>query len=158
MPRFFAVAIIAAILVACSKQNTDAKPAASPGAAFALEHPLDASSVLVIGSKQLVATKTIAAPAIDASNTAYAAFSSELYPKLRTYCATACHAVNAYPFASDGTPLAFEIAKAYMTSNPDNSKMIQNIRASHNGVDPALAAELAPPIQKVATELAKQAR
>ncbi len=161
MSKIVALCLAAALAGACSKsKGRKSAPATTvvaptPGVPV-LEKPLDNKSVLVIGNKYLAATKTEAVVAGGAPDAALNEFQAELYPKLKTYCGTACHSNNAFPFASAGAPLAYQTAKKYMTANPDDSKMIQNIKAGHNGVDPAIAAELAPMIKKVAAELAKQ--
>ena len=140
---------------ACNKKNGSGSKGAAPAPTAVLPTPLDNKSVLVIGTKYLAATKTQTATTA-APDAALALFTTTLYPKLKVYCAAGCHVANAFPFASDGAPLAYQTAKKYMTANPDDSKMIQNIKAGHNGVKPEWAAELAPLIKAVAAAVAKQ--
>jgi hypothetical protein len=154
--RLLLALALALTATACGKKNGHKNNAATPAAAAALPvlaNPLDDKSVLVIGNKYLAATK-IQAAGEGAPEPGLAAFSTELYPKLRDNCGPGCHAVNAYPFASDGAPLAFQTAKKYMTANPDDSKMIQNIKSGHNGVKPDLAADFSAAIAKVAAAMA----
>lgn len=141
---------------ACSKKKKGGGDASAPAAVedpnFA--KPVSASSILEIGSQSLVASKTVRKNEMSTeADPALAVFEAELYPKVRQYCAAGCHDVNQRPFASDAVSLAYEIAKPFMTVNPDDSQMIINIKASHNGTDPAWAEEVGAAITKVAESM-----
>lgn len=150
--------ILAALFVAsafavnaCGKDKGRGIAGAAAADAVPLPVPLDAKSVLVISDKLLAATTIEAKASGSVQDPQLKAFEAGLYLKLKANCAAGCHAVNAFPFASDGVSLAWSVAKRYIAANPDESKMIQNVKAGHNGVNPALASELSALIQKVAT-------
>lgn len=118
------------------------------------EKPISATSILNIGVQTLAGTKLVSKNDVSTvADPAMAVFEAEIYPKVRQYCAESCHNVNQLPFASDAVTLAFETAKPFMTVNPEDSQMIKNIKASHNGTNPAWAAEIGPAITKVAEAL-----
>lgn len=131
------------------KKKDSSTPAAIVDGNF--EKPISAASTLEIGHALLAGTKLVTKNEIAAADDpALKVFEAELYPKLKLYCAAGCHDVNAKPFASDAVSLAFETAKPYMTDNVEDSQMIKNIKASHNGTKPEWAAIVGPSIQKVA--------
>lgn len=137
---------------ACKKKKSGGSAASEVDPNF--EKPVTASSVLELGSAQLAGTKIVSQNDVSAtSDPALAVFAAELHPKLKQYCAAGCHDMNQRPFASDAISLAYEMAKPFMADNPDDSQMIKNIRASHNGTNPAWAAEVGAAIQKVAAAI-----
>ena len=139
-----------AVLASCSKKKSMSSSPASSIADPNFERPLSPNSFLSIGRQNLVGTKIITKnDSLIAGDPGFKAFEANLYPKLRQYCASGCHDVNKRPFASEGVTLAYEVARPFLTANPDDSPMVQNIRASHNGTNPEWAPEVAAAIAKV---------
>lgn len=115
---------------------------------------LDQTQALIISPNRLVASKTVPkALSGQPEDPAFSSFSGGLYVSLKNHCSP-CHAgQNAVPFASPGVDLAFATAKKYVNDDPEKSQIVINIRARHNGVDPAWAAEIAPLVQDVAAQI-----
>jgi mono/diheme cytochrome c family protein len=121
----------------------------------AYDATLGAGAALVISKASIVAVKKLPkgeAPAGDgaAADPRRERFAAGLYPKLQGYCGQCHGGQNDFPFASPGLDLAWVTAQRYLSADPAQSKIIQNVRAGHNGVDPAWEEELAPLIGELA--------
>jgi hypothetical protein len=157
-----AALLAAAALASCSetkpKSSSDSSgstPAETTTLAAPYEGVLGPNSALKISKGAIVGAKPVGKVEVaDADAAALAEFESGLHPKLVEYCGQ-CHAgQQAGPaFASAGTTLAFTLVKPYLNADPEASKIIINIRASHNAVDPAWADEVAPLVKAVADAL-----
>lgn len=135
----------------CAKKSKSNKSSPTSVSDPNFTKPVTANSVLEIGHQTLAGTKTVRkGESTVTDDAALAVFTAELHPKLKQYCAGGCHDVNQRPFASDAASLAYETAKGFMTVDPEDSQMIINIKAGHNGTNPAWAAEFSPAITKVA--------
>jgi mono/diheme cytochrome c family protein len=121
----------------------------------AYDATLGEGATLVISKASIVAVRKL--PKSDAAAGDAAAadlrrerFAAGLYPKLQGYCGQCHGGQNDVPFASPGLDLAWVTAQRYLSANPEQSKIILNVRSGHNGVDPAWADELAPLIGELA--------
>lgn len=121
----------------------------------AYDATLGKGATFVISKASIVAVKKIPAGEVPAGGGAPAdprreRFAAGLYPKLQAYCGQCHGGQNDFPFASPGLDLAWVTAQRYLSADPAQSKIIQNVRAGHNGVDPAWEGELAPLIGELA--------
>lgn len=141
------------ILIACSDKDQDGEGDLAParlGEPFNAD--LQASTSLVVSEAKLIGTKTLIGAAKNSDDVGLSMFEVDgLYELVKTHCGS-CHAGQSKgpQFASAGVHLAYESIKPYLTHNPDDSLIVANIRAGHNGVAPRLAAAFADKIDQLA--------
>lgn len=151
-----AMSFAALVLAGCKKDEKKSAPS-STTLSGPYSGELNANSSLVISPGKVIAGKALAQSTDTIQgDPGRAEFEAGLYPKLKEYCSgSGCHSDNRYPFAAEAPFLAFDAFKQFANVDPEASQIIINIRANHNGVDPAWAEIVAPLVQEVSEKIAE---
>lgn len=145
----------------CTPLKPQDKDAKSHDLSGAYSGEIKQGSALVISSNSVVAVKQLPKSLNQsADDLALAEFQNGLYGKLRDNCFAGCHDSEAkIPLASPGIEVAWLTVKSkgYVTEDPEASVLVVDIRASHKGVDAALADEVVPMIKAIWEKLSAAA-
>lgn len=147
---YIASALLLAAAVGCQNVSKSSKANREKQLSGEYNAILNSQSKIKISDRSLVA---IYDPAEAGTSDGFSneKFETNLYPLLKANCANGgCHDSNKYPFASTAPFQAAEAAKPYVNiKDPESSKMVQNIKAGHNGVSADLASQFVDAIKKM---------